>query len=169
MMQLDPTEDYRAVMAAVEKAKKTGTETKRQARRRRSEEDPPSTKQDEAAAAAPIVEGDFFTDSTFLAGVGNLTLEQNEGRVMFLHHNGVKPDFTRMLESKSGVIATNEEHKYVRMWGHPGWLIDRYGRDVEKLLWEDSMQIYCQAELLRFKNLQKVCAKMQEIHKQLYT
>ncbi|EAQ92888.1 hypothetical protein CHGG_01123 [Chaetomium globosum CBS 148.51] len=142
LLQMDPMEDYRAVMAAINKV----------------------SKRDEAEA---IVIEDFLTNSTFLDTLGDLKLEYH-GHSMFFHHSGVKPDFTRILDEKWSLVKTDEAGRYVRMWGHIGWVIDTLGRDVEKLLWEDSMQVYCQEDLAQFKRLQDVCAKMRVIHDQLY-
>ncbi len=57
---------------------------------------------------------------------------------MFFHHNGVKPDFTRITEPDSGIVATDEKGKHLGMWEDPGWMIRDFGRDVEKALWQDS-------------------------------
>ncbi|KAH6650329.1 mannosyltransferase putative-domain-containing protein [Chaetomium tenue] len=141
LLQMDPMEDYRAVMAAIKVSKR-----------------------DEAEG---IVIEDFLTNSTFLDTLGDLKPEYH-GHSMFFHHSGVKPDFTRILDEKWGLVKTDEEGRYVRMWDHIGWVIDTLGRDVEKLLWEDSMQVYCQEELAQFKRLQNVCVKMHLIHGQLY-
>ncbi|KAK3300727.1 mannosyltransferase putative-domain-containing protein [Chaetomium fimeti] len=146
LLQMDPIEDYRAVRAAIQKANL------------------PHEKRDEADAT--VVE-DFLTNSTFLDTLGDLKLEHH-GHTMFFHHSGVKPDFTHIVDEKWGLVQTNEAGKYVRMWGPVGWVIDAFGRDVEKLLWEDSMHIYCQEELAQFQRLQDVCAKMREIYVQLY-
>jgi alpha 1,2-mannosyltransferase len=183
MQQMDPTEDYRAVMAAVEKAKKGEDEKKSSRRTRRwlwksehkqdSKPPPPpqqskSITNEPAPQNKPLVESDYLTDSTFLATVGNLTLESDHHHFMFFHHNGVKPDLTGVTEGGSEVVATDEDEKYLRMWGDPGWIIDRYGRDVEKVLWHDSIEVYCQPGLGEFERLQKVCARMREIYEQVY-
>ncbi|KAK4234560.1 mannosyltransferase putative-domain-containing protein [Achaetomium macrosporum] len=147
--QVDPMEDYRAVMAAIEKAKTS----------------PPETKQ---LAGRAEQEADFLTNSTFLATLGTLKLEHDVSRIMFFHHNGVKHDFTRITDSKSGIVATNAEGEYLRMWEKPDWIIHDFGRDVEKLLWQDSIEIYCQPEMAQFKQLRKVCAKMQTIYEKVY-
>ncbi|GAB1318465.1 mannosyltransferase [Madurella fahalii] len=209
MQQMDPVEDYRVVMAAIEEAKRgpeakaededkveennedrpkempkhkpgegTGTENKvpRRANRRRfwrwGGKDKPETSGEKAppptiaqVKPGPTWQEDFLTDSSFLATVGNLTLNHYHGRFMFFHHNGVKPDFTRILDKKAGIVAVNEEGKYVRMWGDPGWVIQRTGRDVEKLWWQDSIQIYCHPEMAQWA---PVCAKMQEVYAQVY-
>ncbi|KAL2017326.1 hypothetical protein VTK56DRAFT_2299 [Thermocarpiscus australiensis] len=204
MQQMDPMEDYRAVMAAIEKAKQeaetetedkkdgersgstpTGT-TKRRAKRhtgrrrgrwwfggaRPGSKDPefpannilPGHQHDEEEDESISV-ADFLTDSSFLATVGNLTLDHDHGRFMFFHHNGVKPDFTRILDDGSAIVATDDDDRYIRMWGDPGWIIERTGRDVEKLLWRDSMRIYCLPELRQFE---EVCAEMRRIYELVY-
>lgn len=143
LLQMDPMEDYRAVMAAIQEA---------------------NNKRDETEA---IVVEDFLTNSTFLDALGDVKLKHH-GHSMFFHHSGVKPDFTRVLDQKWGLVQMDEAGRYVRMWGHIGWVIDTLGRDVEKLLWEDSIKVYCQEELVQFKRLRDVCTKMREIHGQLY-
>jgi alpha 1,2-mannosyltransferase len=141
IQQVDPTEDYRAVMAAVEKAEH---------RTKRGEED------------------DFLTDSAFLATTANLTLEHDRSRVMFFHHNGVKPDFTHIHDPNSGIVQINEEGRYLRMWEDPGWMIRDFGRDVEKLLWEDTIAVYCRPEMAQFREARGVCARMREIYEKVY-
>ncbi len=136
--QIDPMEDYRAVMAAIEKAGGISTD-----------------------------EGEFLTDPTFFLAVGKLALEHDRSRYMFLHHNGVKPDFTRITDPKSGIVAINEG-KYLRMWESPDWMIRDFGWDVEKVLWEDSIAVYCQPEMAQFGKLQKVCEKMQSVYDKVY-
>ncbi|KAK4458397.1 mannosyltransferase putative-domain-containing protein [Cladorrhinum samala] len=133
MQQMDPVEDYRVVMQALHETQK-GKGSGPWARG----EMPPRHPRRQ-----PIDTAHFHTNSTFLDTVGNLTLEHNNGRYMFFHHNGIKPDFARITESKTNILAT-DDGKYVRMWGHPGWVIERTGRDVEKDLWLDSQKIYCE-------------------------
>ncbi|KAG7291267.1 hypothetical protein NEMBOFW57_001279 [Staphylotrichum longicolle] len=129
----------------------------------------PAPRKREGAEATSIVEEDFLTNSTFLATVGDLVLEHQHGRTMFFHHAGVKPDFTRILDKKWGLVETDEAGRYVRLWGDNGWIMETLGRDVEKLLWEDSMGVYCHEELAQFKRLQEVCAQMRVIYQQVYT
>jgi alpha 1,2-mannosyltransferase len=91
---------------------------------------------------------------------------------MFFHHNGLKPDLTHVLNANWpwGIVATSEDgNTYQRMWGHPGWIIERYGRDVEKLLWEASMGVYCQAELGRFRHMREVFAGLRGVWERAYT
>ncbi|KAK3290677.1 mannosyltransferase putative-domain-containing protein [Chaetomium fimeti] len=179
MMQADPMVDYQGVMAAIEKADKkeimapakadrneTRASPGRRTRQHFRDNGDPLHKRGEAAT---VNEEDFMTDSSFLGTVGNLTWEQLDHRVMFLHHNGVKPDFTRLLDEKSGLAATDEKGKYMRLWGDPGWLMDSFGRDVEKVLWEDSMRIYCQNKLEAFDRLREVCARMGLIYAKVYS
>ncbi|KAK4034433.1 glycosyltransferase [Parachaetomium inaequale] len=172
LLQMDPMEDYRAVTAAIDKATKKGPEAKlRPETRQQSGQEPPpppprtSHRRDGAEA---IVEEDFLTNSAFLAIIGNLLPEDLASRTMFFHHSGVKPDFTRILDKKWGLVETDEAGKYVRLWGHAGWIVDTFGRDVEKQLWEDSMGVYCQEELAQFARLRKVCAQMRVIYEQVY-
>ncbi|KAK4123171.1 glycosyltransferase family 71 protein [Parathielavia appendiculata] len=208
MQQMDPSEDYRTVMAAIEKAKNDEvhdkandeSESNPAARARRStahsrrqkvskfEHKPnvkqrraghkPGPKQNQDAGEDETVPNDstlteshisrFLTDSAFLDTAGRLPLEHDPHHYMFFHHNGVKPDLTAVLDEAAEVLATDEEEHYVRMWGDPGWIIDRYGRDIEKVLWHDSIEIYCQEQLARFERLRKVCKKMREIYEQVH-
>ncbi|KAK4098863.1 glycosyltransferase family 71 protein [Parathielavia hyrcaniae] len=155
ILQMDPVEDYRTVMAAIEKVKMNGREARPRPGTRQntgSNAVPPASapRRREEAEATSVVEEDFLTNSTFLAAVGNLALEHRDGRTMFFHHSGVKPDFTRILDKKWGLVETDEE-----------------GRYAERLLWEDSMQVYCQEELAQFQRLRKVCAQMGVIYSQV--
>ncbi len=154
--QMDPMEDYRAAMAALEKARNSTAETDIRHPTRASQH------------AGRSDEDDFLIDSNFLATVGNLTLEYDRSRVMFFHHNGVKPDFTRITDPDSGLVATDEKGKHLRMWEDPGWIICDFGRDIEKMLWQDSIEIYCHAEMARFKQLRRVCLRMQAIYGEVY-
>lgn len=108
---------------------------------------------------------DFLTDSSFLSRVGNLTLKHDEARFMFFHHNGVKPDFTRLGDRRTALVAVGDDDRHIRMWGDPGWIIERTGRDVEKLLWRDSMELYCRPDMARWR---RVCVRMREIWESVY-
>lgn len=167
MMQVDPMVDYQGVMAAVEKADKSELGARRGPKRRQGAggADPPR----EQGGVVAIVEEDFMTDSSFLGTVGNITWGTIDHRVMFLHHNGMKPDFTTILDEKSGFTAKDEEGRYVRLWGDPGWLIDNFGRDVEKQLWEDSMRVYCQTKLEKLDRIREVCARMGLLYAKVYS
>ncbi|KAL2192283.1 glycosyltransferase family 71 protein [Corynascus similis CBS 632.67] len=164
MIQKDPMADYRAVMAVIDK------DSKKNKSKMKPGDNPPSSLPKRNEAIAMVEERDFLTDTTPLDTFGNLTLalKNHDSRTMFFHHNGVDPDFTRIIDRKSRMVVTNERGKYVRLWGDPRWIIDSFGRDVEKLLWEESMQVYCQKGLARFQRLQKVCTRMQEIYEQVY-
>jgi alpha 1,2-mannosyltransferase len=183
MQQMDPMEAYRAVMAAVENAK---TETRPPLTRRQRVETPLEPGQgvqtsrnakqppphQEAADSMP--EDSIPPDLTTAPTVGTPTLPfpHNEAHYMFFHHNGLKPDLTHVLNANWpwGIVATSEDGStYQRMWGHPGWIIERYGRDVEKLLWEASMGVYCQAELGRFRHMREVCAGLRGVWERVYT
>lgn len=165
MQQADPMEDYRAVMAAIEKDRQEkghaptaepnpGAPT---ATNSTTTTDVASTQHDEMRIE------DFITDSTFLERTGNLTIERKPGSIMFFHHNGVKPDFTSINSGKSGIIAKDNDGRYVRMWGDPKWIVDNTGRDVEKDLWNDAMRVWCGQ-----KEYEKVCDKMAEVAEELF-
>ncbi|KAH6623575.1 mannosyltransferase putative-domain-containing protein [Chaetomium tenue] len=165
MIQVDPMVDYEGVMGAVA-AKKNEVHANPEPKKRQ-----PSGGAELARAqrgAAAVDEEDFITDSSFLGTVGNLTWEKFDHRIMFLHHNGVKPDFTHVLDEKSGFVAKNEKGKYVRLWGDPGWLRDTFDRDVEKDLWEDSMRVYCQTKLEKLERIREVCARMGLLYAKVY-
>ncbi|KAL2163467.1 hypothetical protein VTH06DRAFT_5525 [Thermothelomyces fergusii] len=199
MMQQDPVADYRAFAAVLrekEKEKKgegeaegeaeqtswrtkNGTATGTAAATVVKEQQRNEKEQDEPD------EDEFLADTTAVDSFGDLTpalLRQKEKatggggserrrrhHVMFFHHNGVNPDFTRVVDPRSGLVETDEQGGYVRLWGDPGWIVDSLGRDAERLLWEDSMAVYCQPALVaRFDRLRRVCARMREIHRQVY-
>ncbi|KAK4227012.1 mannosyltransferase putative-domain-containing protein [Podospora fimiseda] len=138
MQQMDPMEDYRVVMKAIKedeerrKKEKTLKEINNNKKGRRS---------GRVANGRPFDTTPFHTDSSFLENVGNLTLKHDDGRFMFFHNNGIKPDFARIKHYS--IVVTNEDDKYIRLWGDPGWIIKRTGRDVEKDLWLDSQDLYC--------------------------
>jgi alpha 1,2-mannosyltransferase len=167
MMQVDPMVNYQSVMAAVEKADKSELRASPEPEKRRGAggTNPPR----EHGKATAMVEEDFMTDSSFLGTVGNITWGSIDHRVMFLHHNGLKPDFTTILDEKSGFTAKNEKGRYVRLWGDPGWLVDSFGRDVEKQLWEDSMRVYCQTKLEKLDRIREVCARMGLLYAKVYS
>jgi hypothetical protein len=72
---------------------------------------------------------------------------------MFLHHNGMKLDFTHILDPNSQIIFKDKKGHNTRLWEDPLWMIDRVGRDVEKMLWEDSMRNSCDVGLGRWANV----------------
>ncbi|AEO59965.1 glycosyltransferase family 71 protein [Thermothelomyces thermophilus ATCC 42464] len=162
-----------AVMTVIREKKVEGKKKKKEKKKKNGEEEEEEELDEDA----------FLTDTTALDRFGDLTpaLERQKEKggggserrrrehVMFFHHNGVNPDFTRVLDPESGLVETDEEGRYVRLWGDPGWIADCLGRDAEKLLWEDTMAVYCQPGLVaRFERLRRVCAHMRDIHQQLY-
>ncbi|KAK3943223.1 mannosyltransferase putative-domain-containing protein [Diplogelasinospora grovesii] len=116
------------------------------------------------AATKELNEADYYTDSSFLATVGNLTkgIEPDPTRYMFYHHNGVKLDFTKILEPDNPIVALDEEGKFQRLWGEPDWIIKNTGRDVERQLWREATKVWCRTPL------KKVCQKMKDIYVYLY-
>jgi alpha 1,2-mannosyltransferase len=168
LLQMDPTEDYRSVTAAIDGAKKKGPKAKPRPRTRQQPGQEPPPPPHTPGQPEAVAEEEFLTNSAFLAVIGDLLPENLASRTMFFHHSGVKPDFTRILDKKWGLVETDEAGKYVRLWGHAGWILDTFGRDVEKQLWEDSMGVYCQEELAQFERLRKVCAQMRVICDQVY-
>ncbi|KAL2151337.1 hypothetical protein VTH82DRAFT_6435 [Thermothelomyces myriococcoides] len=144
---------------------------KKRAKKKKESEEPPG-------------EDEFLVNTTALDTFGPLTpaLERQKAKasggsaerrrqdhIMFFHHNGVDPDFTRLVDRHSGLVETDEDGRYVRLWGDPGWIVESLGRDAERLLWEDSMAVYCQPGLVaRFDRLRRVCERMRVIHRQVY-
>ncbi|KAK0717856.1 nucleotide-diphospho-sugar transferase [Lasiosphaeria miniovina] len=151
MLQMDPMEDYRAVMAAIEKDKHKEPEL------------PAAQPTSDNAAASDGDNATFFTDSSFLGNISHLKFEQEPKRWMFFHHNGCKLDFTRIDEEKAAIVATDDDGKFMRLWGNPDWIIGNTGRDVEKELWRDSMEVWCLVA-----EFDTVCDKMREIYAQVY-
>ncbi|KAK3399734.1 nucleotide-diphospho-sugar transferase [Sordaria brevicollis] len=139
MKQMDPMEDWRALQQAAKEAKHPAP----------------------AATNSPRL-----FDSSWLSTVGNLTLNQDPKKTMFFHHNGVKPDFSRVLKSDSGLTEVDEKTgKHVRMWGDPKWIIETTGRDLEKIMWLSTMEVWCRLDEAEFDD---VCAKMQAIYDEVY-
>lgn len=149
MQQMDPTEDYRAVMDAVEKAAADNT---------------PAQKTTTTITPNPV--DTYLTNSTFLSATGNLTITPDTSRFMFFHHNGIKPDFTRILDKNVGMQAEGDDGQPLRMWGDPDWIVARTGRDIERLWWEQSMAVYCQPGMLRW--WAGVCKEMKRVWGRVY-
>ncbi|KAL2142939.1 hypothetical protein VTI28DRAFT_518 [Corynascus sepedonium] len=202
MQQMDPMEDYRAVMAAVNKAgaaeggntgstAATATKPASKEMRQRGKLNAlfaaPTTSVPTASATThsttaststqiysdpssaieqPAVPDDYLTNSTFLSTTGNLTISASPARFMFFHHNGVKPDFTRILNPKSGILGVDDGDRPIRMWGDPKWIIERTGRDVEKLWWASSIEMYCRPEMEAW--WEGVCAEMRRVFGEVY-
>jgi len=160
MLQMDPMENYRAVMEAIKRgeSKTKGTSAKAGMSPRENSDSKPNP--------GPMKHEDdqsrWITDSTFLARVGNLTIKQDETKYMFFHHNGVKLDFTKINDKSEFILATDKSGKHVRLWGDPKWIIERTGRDIEKLLWKEATALWCQTEF------GQVCNKMREVWSEVY-
>jgi alpha 1,2-mannosyltransferase len=157
LLQGDPMDDYQAVMAAVEKekeAKKASTEAE-------TEPPPPAESDDEKAA--------FLTDSTFLATTSNLTVNPDlPRRIMFIHHNNVKLDLTRITDPNKAITATGADGRYVRLWGDPTWIIALTGHDVEKVFWEAATELWCAEELAGWQPLVEACGRLREVWEQVF-
>ncbi|KAK4244097.1 mannosyltransferase putative-domain-containing protein [Corynascus novoguineensis] len=151
MQQMDPMEDYRAVMAAVNKAGAV---------------EGGNTGNPGSAPEQPAVPADYLTNSTFLFTTGNLTISASPARFMFFHHNGVKPDFTRILDPNSGILGVDDGDRPIRMWGDPKWIVERTGRDIEKLWWASSIEVYCRPEMEAWWD--GVCAEMRRVFGKVY-
>ncbi|KAH6857076.1 mannosyltransferase putative-domain-containing protein [Chaetomium sp. MPI-CAGE-AT-0009] len=172
MQQMDPMEDYRAVMAAVENlAAADNTPSHRTATTTTPKHDhhPPPRRfwpfanQPFKTTKTPNEPNPstYLTNSTFLSTTGNLTTTSDTSWYMFFHHNGVKPDFTRLLDAGAGMQAEGDDGRPLRMWGDPAWIVARTGRDVERLWWEASLRVYCQEGVARW--LGGVCNEMRRV------
>ncbi|KAK4143020.1 glycosyltransferase [Dichotomopilus funicola] len=165
LQQTDPVADYRAVMAVVEaEAAKNG-----EPRRTRQQQTREERKHKGRKESRKVEEEDFLTDPSALATVAPHLPEHYNSGTMFFHHSGVKPDFTRVVDETWGLLETDSEGRYVRLWGSPDWIVDAFDRDVERLLWEDSVQVYCQeGALTRFERLRMVCDQLRVVYDQIY-
>ncbi|KAK3947277.1 mannosyltransferase putative-domain-containing protein [Pseudoneurospora amorphoporcata] len=140
MKQMDPVEDWRALQQAAKKAKHRA---------------PANTR------------SPYLFDSSWLSTVGNLTLQHDQKKIMFFHHNGVKPDFADVVKGNTGLVEKDEKTgKLLRMWGDPKWIIETTGRDLEKILWLSTMEVWCRLDEDEFDD---VCGTMSEIYDEVYT
>ncbi|KAK3290513.1 mannosyltransferase putative-domain-containing protein [Chaetomium fimeti] len=177
MQQMDPMEDYRAVMAAVKEAA-DNTPSDKATRSKHDDHPPPprrfwpftnlfpKTTPQKTNPDDPNNPSTYLTNSTFLSATGNLTTTPDTARFMFFHHNGVKPDFTRLRDATAGMQAEGDDGRRLRMWGDPAWIVARTGRDVEKLWWEASLEVYCQPGVTRW--LGAVCEEMRRVWGRVY-
>jgi len=154
--QIDPVEDYRAVLAALEEDSY---------RRKHLDTERADTEDAwlQVSGQEQQHHGDYrdrVTDSRFLDILGNLTLSPRKGKYMFFRHHGMKLDFGGATD---GVLATDENGLHVRMWGEPGWIVANTGRDVEKILWEDAMGFWC-----GLSGYRKQCRVMKEVYEAVY-
>ncbi|EAA29160.1 glycosyltransferase family 71 protein [Neurospora crassa] len=139
MKQMDPVEDWRALQQAAKEAKHP---------------------------APADTQSPFLFDSSWLSTVGNLTLKQDQKKMMFFHHNGVKPDFSDVVNSKTGLVEMDEKTgKLLRMWGDPKWIVETTGKDLEKVLWLSTMEVWCRLDEDEFDD---VCGRMSEIYEAVY-
>ncbi|KAK3484941.1 nucleotide-diphospho-sugar transferase [Neurospora hispaniola] len=139
MKQMDPVEDWRALQQAAKEAKHP---------------------------APADTHSPYLFDSSWLSTVGNLTLKQDEKKIMFFHHNGVKPDFSDVVNSKTGLVEMDKKTgKLLRMWGDPKWIIETTGKDLEKVLWLSTMEVWCRLDEDEFDD---VCGRMSEIYEAVY-
>lgn len=139
MKQMDPVEDWRALQQAAKETKHP---------------------------APADTHSPFLFDSSWLSTVGNLTLKQDEKKIMFFHHNGVKPDFSDVVNSKTGLVEMDEKTgKLLRMWGNPKWIVETTGKDLEKVLWLSTMEVCCRLDEDEFDD---VCGRMSEIYEAVY-
>lgn len=139
MKQMDPVEDWRALQQAAKEAKHP---------------------------APANTNSPYLFDSSWLSTVGNLTIQQDQ-KIMFFHHNGVKPDFSDVVKSDTELVDADEKTgKHLRMWGDPKWIIETTGRDLEKIMWLSTMEAWCRLDQDEFDG---VCGRMSEIYDEVYT
>ncbi|KAK0620699.1 mannosyltransferase putative-domain-containing protein, partial [Immersiella caudata] len=141
MAQIDPIEDYHAVLLALQEEAWSQGSGQEQSQ----------------------LQGDFrdhVTDPTFLDGLANLAVSPRKGKYMFFHHYGEKLDFSRVTDD---LLPTDANDLRMRMWGEPDWVIANTGRDVEKMMWEDAIEFWCGQQ-----GYGKQCRLMKSIFGSLY-
>ncbi|KAK4445994.1 mannosyltransferase putative-domain-containing protein [Podospora aff. communis PSN243] len=141
MAQVDPLEDYHAVLLALQE-----------------EEWSQGSGQEQTQLQGDY--RDLVTDPAFLDGLGNLTVSPRKGKYMFFHHYGEKLDFSRVTDD---LLPTDTSGLRMRMWGDPDWVEANTGRDVEKMLWEDATEFWCGQQ-----GYGKQCRLMKSIYRSLY-
>ncbi|KAK3688661.1 nucleotide-diphospho-sugar transferase [Podospora appendiculata] len=167
LQQIDPREDHRAVMAAIEVADKQ--DERKQPRRARDVPSRLTQPEGPTTIFNPNDISEFLTESSFLATTGNLTLDHDHAKILFFHcYNGIKLDFFKLSGSKNDktkpATPLSAEGKMARrLWGDPGWIVERTGRDVEKLLWKDAMEVWCGIATFR-----EACERMREVWDEVY-
>ncbi|KAK3323358.1 nucleotide-diphospho-sugar transferase [Cercophora scortea] len=167
LQQIDPREDYRAVMAAIEAADKQDEE--KQARRTRDVPGSQTQSDGPGASFNPNDITEFLTNSSFLDSASNLTLDHDPAKILFFHYSsGVKLDFFTLSKSNNDKTKpitplSAEEKMAKRLWGDPAWIVERTGRDVEKLLWKDAMEVWC-----RIAKFREACDRMREVWDEVY-
>jgi alpha 1,2-mannosyltransferase len=83
--------------------------------------------------------------------------EEPEARTMFYHHNGVKLDFTQINQNPN-IAPRNESGSFVRLWGDPMWVKKTTGRDIERELWHEAKQFYCEM------NWREICKTLSDFY-----
>ncbi|KAH6655198.1 mannosyltransferase putative-domain-containing protein [Truncatella angustata] len=63
----------------------------------------------------------------------------------FIHNNIAKLDAERLVQPDSTLLETNRTGHMQRIWGEPEALIEDFGYDVEKILWEELIVAGCQS------------------------
>lgn len=101
---------------------------------------------------------DFRVVTSMRGGAGKGKQRPTEdmygNRYMFFHHNGMKLDFTQLVNEGNPILDRDANGNFVRLWGAPDWIIERTGRDVEKEVWKTLTKLYCDT------SLRDVCVKL---------
>ncbi|KAK0641948.1 mannosyltransferase putative-domain-containing protein [Cercophora newfieldiana] len=141
MAQMDPLEDYHAVLVAIEEYEWL---------------------QDHLQELTPRSGAlhDLANDLKFLDSLGNPTVSPRKGKYMFFHHYGERLDFSRITDD---MLPTDANDLYMRMWGEPNWVEASVGRDVEKMLWRDATGFWCGLE-----GYAKQCRLLKKVYQSVY-
>ena len=85
-------------------------------------------------------------------------------RPSFLHANTYKLDASEMSDH------FNNELRSQRMWGETKLMVERFGRDVEKQVWAETLYTGCHLEhaFSAWENKSNVCKKIGRVYKFLY-
>lgn len=142
-------------------------------------------------AAAMSLNASFHTVATNVATLGYTRKQDNEfKRTGMVQHNpgddygrnvlgskeveAVRPSFlhanTFKLDASELSEVFNNELTSQRMWGATKAMVERFGRDVEKQVWAETLYTGCHLEhaFSAWKNKKAVCKKIGQAYKFLY-
>jgi alpha 1,2-mannosyltransferase len=85
-----------------------------------------------------------------------------KARAFFVHtvSHGTKIDSTKILR-KGGLAYMEDESKWHRIWGKEEWIVEKFGFDVEKRLWECVQEEACRTD-------QAACADVKRFQAQVF-
>lgn len=103
--------------------------------------------------AGVSVIGDFVNGQWETAGMKQGSpiddFKENAGAVvnatatpMFVHHNIVKLDPEKLFEHR--LVTVKEGEKGRRLWGTKADTVEAFGRDLEKVVWEEVKIVACE-------------------------